>query len=335
MEPEIFMPHCDGNLATLSSSLPPPTRAGVSEMVLKQMLSALDFLTRENLIHRDIKPENILYDLEGPGKYRFQLADFGLATWSDRNAVTICGTPSYQAPEVLGLPQFPAPQSTAVDIWSLFATIVAVDSNFCHFPPTTDNYRNILAMLKATDSPKIDIGFAIRILKAKASRAPQLEQMVELDPKKRPSAAELLIALFGGEGRATKRSPTKPESNDLASIARPSNLTQRGRDKAPQRPLSPTDNGLIVYPPDRMDIDPPSPDRMDIDPPSPVPLSAHRQQNTPGQITTVQPQVIGARPDRMAKAPTGTKAEAPARKPAPSRKPDPAARREGQARNRR
>ncbi|KJZ74769.1 hypothetical protein HIM_05886 [Hirsutella minnesotensis 3608] len=149
LSPEIFMPLRDGSLSLLARS--PSLRINhdqLSLMVLEQMFQALDYLANENLIHRDIKPDNILYSDLGDGRYLFQLADFGLAHHSSL-AVTLCGTGYFQAPELWPqVSKVHAGQSHKLDIWSLFATIVAVHSAFPDFPPKTSDYSDVMGMLR-------------------------------------------------------------------------------------------------------------------------------------------------------------------------------------------
>lgn len=62
-----------------------------------EVLVALRFLHRKNIIYRDLKPENILINSDGHTK----IADFGFATRTHENVYLICGTPEYMAPEKL------------------------------------------------------------------------------------------------------------------------------------------------------------------------------------------------------------------------------------------
>ncbi|KJZ74044.1 hypothetical protein HIM_06493 [Hirsutella minnesotensis 3608] len=149
--PEIFMPLRDGTLGSLvksHNSHVPLNRESVSLAVLEQMLGALDYLANANIVHRDIKPDNILYSNLGNGYYHFQLANFGLANYRSI-AQTFCGTGYFQAPEFWPYKSnVIAGQSPKMDIWSLFATIVAFHSAFTEFPPATGDYLVVLGILR-------------------------------------------------------------------------------------------------------------------------------------------------------------------------------------------
>jgi calcium-dependent protein kinase len=44
---------------------------------MKQILSAIFYMHKKNVMHRDIKPENMLYDMENKA---LKIIDFGTAT---------------------------------------------------------------------------------------------------------------------------------------------------------------------------------------------------------------------------------------------------------------
>jgi serine/threonine protein kinase len=140
------------------------------------MLLALACLSQHGIIHRDIKPENILYDFNEHGYYHFRLGDFGLSNHPEV-AKTIAGTAPFMAPEVYNR----QPQSTRIDIWSLFATLVWVRN---------EKFRKNCAHAEARDIHK----FLWRT--ALGPDYIQIKDMANLDPTRRPSAKRLLKNVF-------------------------------------------------------------------------------------------------------------------------------------------
>ncbi|KAF2704842.1 Pkinase-domain-containing protein, partial [Pleomassaria siparia CBS 279.74] len=103
---------------------------GVSEDIahfyFTQLVSAVSYLHSKGIAHRDIKPENILLSDEGDLK----LADFGLAALFKKDGKvrlcnSVCGSPPYIAPEVIGGRKSKRPdmldqgyQANICDVWS-------------------------------------------------------------------------------------------------------------------------------------------------------------------------------------------------------------------------
>jgi serine/threonine-protein kinase Chk2 len=85
------------------------------------------------IVHRDIKPENILLEDK---ELTVKLADFGLAKiiGEESFTTTLCGTPSYVAPEILQSSNHRR-YTRAVDVWSLGVVLYIC---LCGFPPFSD-----------------------------------------------------------------------------------------------------------------------------------------------------------------------------------------------------
>ena len=77
------------------------------------VVSALEYLHRNGIVYRDLKPENLLLDARGYVK----VTDFGYSKRiGTRRTYTMCGTPEYQAPEIMTVDMG---ATTAADYWSL------------------------------------------------------------------------------------------------------------------------------------------------------------------------------------------------------------------------
>ncbi|KAK4942113.1 serine/threonine protein kinase, partial [Elasticomyces elasticus] len=101
--------------------------------IFVQLFQGVKYLHERNIVHRDIKPENILLiDKE----LHVKLADFGLAKiiGEESFTTTLCGTPSYVAPEILEQSNRRR-YTRAVDVWSLGVVLYIC---LCGFPPFSD-----------------------------------------------------------------------------------------------------------------------------------------------------------------------------------------------------
>ncbi|XP_033920923.1 serine/threonine-protein kinase DCLK2 isoform X2 [Melopsittacus undulatus] len=92
------------------------------------LASALKYLHGLNIVHRDIKPENLLVCEYPDGTKSLKLGDFGLATVVEGPLFTVCGTPTYVAPEIIAETGY----GLKVDIW---AAGVITYILLCGFPP--------------------------------------------------------------------------------------------------------------------------------------------------------------------------------------------------------
>jgi len=86
-----------GELFTLlrrSNRFPDP----VAKFYAAEVALALNHLHSLDIIYRDLKPENILLNFDG----HIKIADFGFAKYCNTTVWTLCGTPDYLAPEIIG-----------------------------------------------------------------------------------------------------------------------------------------------------------------------------------------------------------------------------------------
>ncbi|KAK4240940.1 kinase-like domain-containing protein [Achaetomium macrosporum] len=104
--------------------------------VFVQLFEGIKYLHDRNMVHRDLKPENILLMDED---FTVKIGDFGLAKIVGEASftTTLCGTPSYVAPEVLADSRN-RKYTKAVDIWSLGVVLYIC---LCGFPPFSDELR--------------------------------------------------------------------------------------------------------------------------------------------------------------------------------------------------
>jgi serine/threonine protein kinase len=87
-------------------------------IIMREVLIALAYLHKSNVIHRDIKTANVLVQSTG----KVMLCDFGvsaLLSTSQSKRTTFIGTPHYMAPEVLTSSSY----DSKADIWSLGITL--------------------------------------------------------------------------------------------------------------------------------------------------------------------------------------------------------------------
>ncbi|XP_036366471.1 dual specificity protein kinase splB-like isoform X1 [Octopus sinensis] len=99
-----------------------------SAVMVQDLGSALFYLHSMGIVHRDLKPENLLVYWNKDGFLKLKLADFGLAMEITEDIYTVCGTPTYVAPEILTQEGY----GLEVDMW---ATGVICFILLCGFPP--------------------------------------------------------------------------------------------------------------------------------------------------------------------------------------------------------
>lgn len=110
----------------------------VAKFYAAEVILAIEYLHKHDIIYRDLKPENILLDKYG----HIKLTDFGFAKYCNDVTFTIVGTPDYIAAEIIQTKGY----NKSVDWWSLGILIYEMLSGFTPFydSNTLKTYDNIL-----------------------------------------------------------------------------------------------------------------------------------------------------------------------------------------------
>uniref|UniRef100_A0A672HVU5 Doublecortin-like kinase 3 n=1 Tax=Salarias fasciatus TaxID=181472 RepID=A0A672HVU5_SALFA len=102
-------------------------------LMVSDVSEALSYIHSKSIVHRDLKPENLLQ--AAAGVCRLKLGDFGLAMVVTEPVFTICGTPTYVAPEILCETGY----GVEVDVWALGVILYIL---LCGFPPFRSRDRD-------------------------------------------------------------------------------------------------------------------------------------------------------------------------------------------------
>lgn len=147
-----------------------------------QVIGAVKYLHSRRVIHRDLKLGNVFFDPE----MNLKIGDFGLATVLGPNnsrKYTICGTPNYIAPEVLGGKT--TGHSFEVDVWAIGVMMFAL---LCGRPPfQSKDVQVIYERIKKTE-------YRFPTEKYPISKEAQqlISDLLSKDPMQRPTLDEVV-----------------------------------------------------------------------------------------------------------------------------------------------
>jgi serine/threonine protein kinase/Tfp pilus assembly protein PilF len=171
-QPYLVMEYIENSQSIIEYIQNKPERKKIRLLI--QVLQALDYLHRRDVIHRDIKPENILIVDD-----QVKLIDFGLAAFPEQEQ-EIEGTLTHIAPEILqGEPFSPASD--------LYAVGVLAYQFFTGELPFYDSDAAEMQRQILEDDPQLE--------KMNCSQAffPVVEQLLKKNPDKRYQRAQAVI----------------------------------------------------------------------------------------------------------------------------------------------
>uniref|UniRef100_A0A8D1D840 Protein kinase domain-containing protein n=1 Tax=Sus scrofa TaxID=9823 RepID=A0A8D1D840_PIG len=115
-------------------------REATCKLYFYQMLLAVQYLHENGIIHRDLKPENVLLSSQKEDCL-IKITDFGQSKILGETSLmrTLCGTPTYLAPEVLNS-LGTAGYNRAVDCWSLGVILFICLSGY---PPFSEHKSQV------------------------------------------------------------------------------------------------------------------------------------------------------------------------------------------------
>ena len=165
-----------GDLFEAISSATKYTERDASGM-LYNLAGAVMYLHSNNIVHRDIKPENILVCEYENGTKSLKLGDFGLAIKYNEPLMTVCGTPTYVAPEIIAETGY----GLKIDVWSMGVITYIL---LCGFPPFVSSSGDQEELFDKVTSGKFE--FMAPYWDAISTSAKELIAfMLQLDPDNR------------------------------------------------------------------------------------------------------------------------------------------------------
>ncbi|KAF9426572.1 hypothetical protein BGZ94_006338 [Podila epigama] len=177
--------------------------------VIRQMLEGVKYLHDRGIVHRDLKPENVLVmDKE---TMTVKISDFGFAKMVGERVFfnTICGTPSYAAPEVLRSGEY----GKAVDMWSLGVVLYIC---LCGFPPFSDDLAppklriQVLQSMYSFPSPYWDC--------VSDEAVDFVQGLLQQNPKERLTVDQALDHVWMKLGEEEGTQPAAPRTEDMPQV---------------------------------------------------------------------------------------------------------------------
>ncbi len=180
--------------------------------IFRQIVEAVAYLHNQGIGHRDLKPENILLGklpLDESGPFVVKLSDFGLSRLVGQSNLmqTMCGTPSYLAPEVLSQGSY----GVSCDVWSM-GVILYILLSGRH--PFDESSNGVLDRIKRAE---FSFDECRAFDRASAEARDCIERCLVADPNVRITASQLLQHPFITGEKLAFAMPMTGSSNAIKS----------------------------------------------------------------------------------------------------------------------
>ena len=262
-----------------------PLSPGVVLMLAAGLAEGLVAIHAAGLVHRDLKPSNVLLAEDGP-----RLIDFGISRSMDSSALTrtgmVIGSPGFMSPEQARGHEVGPPS----DIFSLGAVLAFAATG--KEPFGSGSGEVLLDRVVSGEPDTDDVPRRIR---------PLVERCMISDPRRRPTAAQLLAELSTAQSATRTQPAAAPRGAGRAATLLANLPTQTahaaaGPAAAPEASI-PTRATPAPFPPARRE-----PRRVPVPEPRPVPPAEQRPVPPPRPRFVPTPQRRRRRGRRIAVA---------------------------------
>jgi Protein kinase domain len=262
-----------------------PLSPGVVLMLAAGLAEGLVAIHAAGLVHRDLKPSNVLLAEDGP-----RLIDFGISRSMDSSALTrtgmVMGSPGFMSPEQARGHEVGPPS----DIFSLGAVLAFAATG--KEPFGSGSGEVLLDRVVSGEPDTDDVPRRIR---------PLVERCMISDPRRRPTAAQLLAELSTAQSATRAQPAAAPRGAGRAATLLANLPTQTadaaaGQAAAPEASI-PTRATPAPFPPARRE-----PRRVPVPKPRPVPPAEQRPVPPPRPRFVPTPQRRRRRGRRIAVA---------------------------------
>ncbi|TFY69360.1 hypothetical protein EVJ58_g468 [Rhodofomes roseus] len=176
-----------------------------ARVIFGQLCLAVAYVHSKGIVHRDLKLENVLLDEH----CRLKLGDFGFTREFERGILleTFCGTTGYASPEMLMAKKYLGPE---VDVWSLGVILYTLLTGTLPFDDDDENVMKEKVIRGEFEDPEW------------LSDEPRdlLQSILQTDPDKRATIAQILAHPWFTQGTAVPVDPTASQTS-LAIPSRP------------------------------------------------------------------------------------------------------------------